>query len=177
MRSHCSKTQYRYTALIQHISTTHRMDVRIVHFPETRVAAIEHRGPPELEHDTARELVAWRIAHRLPPERHATYGIHYTDPAVTPPAEHRVDFCVAFDGDIAPNPQGVVHKTIPGGRCAVLRHHGSRERVSAAAYLYEVWLPASGAAVRDFPVFFHYVNVGPQVREEEMITDVYLPLR
>jgi len=29
----------------------------------------------------------------------------------------------------------------------------------------------------DFPVFFHYVNVGPDVPEHEMITDVYLPLR
>lgn len=152
------------------------MDVRILNFPETRVAAVEHRGPPELEHETVRRLVAWRIAHRLAPERHATYGIHYTDPRTTPSAEHRVDFCIEFDGHIAPNPQGVVPKMIPGGRCAVLRHHGSRENVTAAAYLYEVWLPASGEIARDFPGFFHYVNIGTHIREEDMITDVYLPL-
>ena len=30
----------------------------------------------------------------------------------------------------------------------------------------------------DFPeTFFHYVNVGPSVKEHEMVTDVYLPLR
>jgi AraC family transcriptional regulator len=29
----------------------------------------------------------------------------------------------------------------------------------------------------DFPVFFHHVNVGPNVAEYQMITDVYLPLR
>jgi AraC family transcriptional regulator len=93
------------------------MDVRIVEFPETRVAAVEHRGPRNS------------------------------------------------------------NTTIPGGRCAVARHHGSRERVTAATYLAEVWLPSSGEAVRDFPMFFHSVNVGPQVREQDMITDVYLPLR
>ena len=153
------------------------MDVRIVVFPETRVAAVEHRGPPALEHETARRLVAWRIANRLPPERHATYGIHYTDPRTTRPAEHRVDFCVAFEPDVTPNPQGVVTKTIPGGRCAVLRHHGSRENVTAAACLHDVWLPSSGEAMGEFPIFFHYVNVGPNVRAEDMITDVYLPLR
>jgi AraC family transcriptional regulator len=152
-------------------------DVRIVDFPETRVAAVEHRGPPALEHETARRLIAWRIEHRLPPDRHATYGIHYTDPRSTPPDEHRADFCVAFDGEVAPNPQGVVARTIPAGRCAVARHHGSRADVRAATYLHEVWLPASGEALGDFPVFFHYVNVGPGVREEDMITDVYLPLR
>jgi len=31
--------------------------------------------------------------------------------------------------------------------------------------------------LRDFPIFFHYVNIGPRVKEREMITDVYLPLR
>lgn len=153
------------------------MDVRIVHFPETRVAAVEHRGPPRLEHDTARRLIAWRIANRLPPDRHATYGVHHTDPRTTPPAEHRVDFCVAFEGEVAPNPEGVVAKIIPAARCAVLRHLGSREDIAAAAVLYREWLPASGEQRGDFPVFFHYVNVGPHVREEEMITDVYLPLR
>lgn len=35
----------------------------------------------------------------------------------------------------------------------------------------------SGEALRDFPIFFHYVNVGLHVQEHDMITDVYLPLR
>lgn len=152
------------------------MDVRIVDFPETRVGAVEHRGPPEREHETARRLIAWRIEQRLSPDRHATYGVHYTDPRTTPPAEHRVDLCVAVDAAVAPNPYGVVAKTIPGGRCAVVRHLGSRGDVSSAAYLHEVWLPSSGEALGDFPMFFHYVNVGPNVRPHEMITDVYLPL-
>jgi AraC family transcriptional regulator len=59
----------------------------------------------------------------------------------------------------------------------VARHDGSRDDVTAAAYLAEVWLPASGEAAADRPLFFHYVNVGPNVRTEDMITDVYLPLR
>jgi len=153
------------------------MDVRIVTFPETRVAAVEHRGPPELEHETARRLVEWRRANRLPPERHRSYGVHYTDPRTTPPADHRVDFCVSVDRDVPPNAFGVLDKVIPGGRCAVARHVGSRAHVSAAVYLHEVWLPRSGETPGDFPMFFHYVNVGPGVREDEMITDVYLPLR
>ena len=153
------------------------MDVRIVDFPETPVAAVEHRGSPASEHDTARRLIAWRIANRLHPDRHATYGVHWTDPRTTPPAEHRVDFCVAYDGPIAPNDADIVAKVIPRSRCAVARHHGSRENVTAATELVERWLPASGEVLGDFPVFFHYVNVGPNVREQDMITDVYLPLR
>lgn len=153
------------------------MDVQIIEFPETKVAAIEHHGAPHLEYETVRKLVEWRMANRLDRERHRSYGVHYNDPRTTRPADYRVDFCVSVEQDVAPNPQGVVTKYIPGGRCAVARHHGSRENVAAAFYLHDVWLPESGEIPGDFPIFFHYVNVGPNVQEHEMITDVYLPLR
>jgi AraC family transcriptional regulator len=153
------------------------VDVQIVNFPETKVAALEHRGPPHLEHETARRLIEWRLENHLHPDKHRSYGVHYTDPRTTAAADHRVDFCISVDHDIPSNAHGVVSKVIPGGRCAVVWHFGSRANVSAAFYLYDVWLPKSGEMVRDFPVFFHYVNVGPYVRDHEMITDVYLPLR
>ena len=153
------------------------MDVRIVQFPETKVAALEHRGPPDLEHATARKLIAWRLENHLHPDRHRSYGVHYTDPRTTPPADHRVDFCISVDHDVAPNRYGIVNKIIPGGRCALVRHFGSRANISAASWLYDVWLPKSGEALGDFPIFFYYVNVGPDVLEHDMLTDVYLPLK
>ena len=152
------------------------MVVQIVAFPETRVAAIEHRGPPEREHETARKLIEWRIANRLSPDRHRSYGVHYTDPRTVAPADHRVDFCISFDQDIAPNSHGITGKIIPANRCAVVRHIGSRAHISAAVYLFDEWFPNSGESLGNFPMFFDYVNVGPQLREHEMITDVYLPL-
>ena len=156
---------------------SNKVDVRIVDFPETKLAALEHRGPPGLEYQTSRRFVEWRIANRLSPERHRTYGLHYDDSRSTPPADHRMDICVSVEHDIEPNPQGVVMKVIHGGRYAVARHIGQREDNAAAHYLYDVWLPASGEMLRDDPIVFHYVNVGPEVQEHEMITDVYLPLR
>ena len=154
------------------------MEVRIVDFPETKVAALEHHGPPELEHSTARRLIEWRRQNQMPhSDRHRSYGVHYTDPRTTPPADHRVDFCISVDHDVPPNPQGVTNKVIPGGRCAVARQVGSRAHNAAAVHLYEVWFPTSGEVLREFPIFFHYVNVGPDVQEHEMITDVYLPLQ
>lgn len=153
------------------------MDVRIVEFPETPVAAVEHRGPPQLEHETAKRLVAWRLRNQLPRDQHRSYGVHYTDPYSTPPADHRVDFCLSVEFEVSPNAEGVINKIIPGGRCAVARHIGSRAHNAAAVFLYREWLPQSGETVGEFPMFFHYVNVGPDVQEQDMITDVYLPLQ
>lgn len=106
-----------------------------------------------------------------------TYGVHYTDPATTPPEDYQLDICVSVAEPIAPNPQGVITKTMPAGRCARVRHIGSRHYIHAADWIYREWLPKSGEELRDYPIFFHYVNVGPDVKEHEMITDVYLPLK
>ena len=153
------------------------MHVEIVNFPETRVAAIEHKGPPALEHQSVQRLIDWRIENRFPPsQKHRTYGLHHNNPAKVSPEEYRVDICISVEDKIPPNQYGVINKIIPACRCARARHYGSRERVLAAEYLYEKWLPASGEAFANLPVIFHYVNVGPQVTEKDMITDVYLPL-
>ena len=153
------------------------MEVRIVEFPETKVAVAEHRGPPQLEYETSKKLIEWRRQNHVPPTGNQTYGVHYTDPFTTPPKDHRVDFCVTYDQPIQNNAQGVTGKVIPACRCAVARHRGSRQRNIAAEYLLTEWLPNSVEKLGSFPMFFHYVNVGPQIQEHEMITDVYLPLR
>lgn len=153
------------------------MDVQIITFPATRVAAIEHFGSPLLEHETARKLITWKIENRLLGPQHKSYGVHYTDPRTIPAAEHHVDFCLSLERDVGPNPYGIINKVIPGARCARARDVGSRSNNRAVVFLYEQWLSQSGESPGDFPLFFHYVNTGPNVREEEMITDVYLPLR
>jgi AraC family transcriptional regulator len=103
-----------------------------------RVAVLEHHGPPELEHQTARRLIEWRRQAQVPvSDQHRSYGVHNTDPRTVPRSDHRVDFCVSVDQEVQPNPQGVITKIIPGGRCAVARHLGSRKHNSAAVYLWE----------------------------------------
>ena len=153
------------------------MHVHIIDFPATRVAALEHHGPESRTYASTMKFIEWRQANGIKPNQGNTYGIHYTDPRNTFPEDYRLDICVSVEGEIADNPQGVVNKVIPACRCAVARHQGSREHVTAAEYLVFDWLPQSGEEMGNFPMFFHYVNVGPDVREHDMITDVYLPLK
>ena len=79
--------------------------------------------------------------------------------------------------DVGLNPCGIISIVIPSVRCAHARDVGSRSNNKAAVDLHEKWLPQSSESLGDFPMFFYYVNVGPNVREEDMITDVYLPLK
>lgn len=154
------------------------MRVNIVTFPETKVAGISHVGAPSQEHETVRKLIAWKLEHRLlDQERYRSYGLHYADPRAASPSAYRVDFCLSYDDAVEPNPYGIVGMTIPALRCAVARDVGSRLNNRAAQYLYDEWLPHSGEQIAAHPLVFHYVNVGPTVKEHEAITDVYLPLK
>ncbi|HSC79267.1 MAG TPA: hypothetical protein VLC08_02845 [Chitinolyticbacter sp.] len=45
-----------------------------------------------------------------------------------------------------------------------------------ARWLYEAWLPVSGEALRDFPLFVERVRCFPDVPEREAVIDLVLPL-
>jgi hypothetical protein len=47
----------------------------------------------------------------------------------------------------------------------------------SVSFLYSEWLPQSGMEPRDFPLFFRRVQLFPDVREHEAVTEIYLPIR
>lgn len=155
------------------------MDVNVVNFDETVIAVLEHKGAPDLIMDSVAHFIDWRKSSGLSPIAISrTFGMVYSDPETTPTEEFRFDICGEVDAAVPENPQGVITKTIPAGRCARVRHYGSTDRIGESAYyLYRDWLPDSGEELRDFPLFFHYIKKLPDVPEHEQVTDVYLPLR
>lgn len=167
--------KYQYTPRERNQS----MDINIVNFNGTKVAVLEHRGDPELIYDSVGIFIDWRKESKLSPVTSSnTYGVPYDDPNLVEPEKFRFDICGSVDADVPDNPYGVVTKSIPGGRCAVLRHLGSRDNIADSVYyLYGEWLPTSGEELRDFPCYFHYLNLIPETPEPELITDIYLPLK
>lgn len=152
-------------------------EVRIVDFPGAKVATLEHRGDPRRIGDSIRKFIEWRKQSGLHPRTSATYNVMYDDPATVAPSEYRFDLCAATNEDVAPNTYGIVNKSIPAGRCAVLRAvGGDAVMAQAIRFLYSQWLPHSGADTRDFPLFVQRVRFFPDVPEHEQILDVFLPL-
>lgn len=155
------------------------MNVTIIDFEETQIATFEHRGDHELLNDSVMRFIEWRKESGLSPVQSSrTFGIAYDNPHTTEPDEFRFDICGSVHEAIPDNRFGVVNRAIPAGRCARLRHLGSHQGIGAdAIYLYRDWLPESGETLRDFPLFFHYLNLITDVEEHELITDLYLPLQ
>jgi AraC family transcriptional regulator len=152
--------------------------VDIVNFASTRLAVKEHRGPVETLNAAVGEFIAWRKETGLSPKDSSrTFGIVHDNPDTTEPALFRFDIAGEIREPLVTHSGGIVEKTLPGGRCARVRHLGSHARISESIYpLYRDWLPASGEELRDYPLFFHYVNLLPETAEAELITDIYLPL-
>ncbi len=154
------------------------MDVTITDFAETLIAVLEHHGDPGLINQSVKKLIDWRKSSGLSPvNSNRTFGIAYHDPASTPAQEFRFDLCAEIDAPVPENPQGIFTKRIPAGRCATVRHHGSLDRISESIYpLFREWLPESGEELRNFPLFFHYLTLGPETPLHEQMADIYLPL-
>lgn len=155
------------------------MQVEILSFQESRIALLEHHGAAENMAATIARFIAWRKSSGLSPVHSSrTFGIAYKDPASTPPDQFRFGIAGEVSDDIPANPQGVINQHIPAGRCARLRHYGPHSRLAESILpLYQDWLPGSGEQLRDFPLFFHYLKLASDCPEQDLITDIYLPLR
>lgn len=163
---------------IKHMTANMQRQVNIVHTSDICVAALEHRGDPDMLVDSIRKFIEFRKQHQLHPSRHATFNILYVDPDTVPPEEYRLDLCLQTDMQFTSSREGIINKVIPGGRCAVLRHTGSDDLLrSSISYLYSSWLPESGEELRDFPLYVQRVKFFPDVPEHESIVDIFLPLK
>jgi AraC family transcriptional regulator len=155
------------------------MDVKIVEYSEIKIALLEHHGAPERVNDSVMKFIEWRKTSGLSPVKTSrSFGLIYGDPDITPSADFRFDICGEVSHSIPENPQNVINAVIPAGRYALLRHLGSHDRIGESIYpLYREWLPHSGEDIRNFPLFFQYLNLLPDVEEHELITDIHLPLK
>lgn len=164
---------------VPQLSRSITVQIRIVDFAETRVAALEHRGAPTSLGDSVARFRQWRLqSGQSPVASSRTFGIPYDNPDTTPAQDFRFAICDEIDGDLLPNDFGVQELTLPAGRCAVVRHRGSPDYIGETIYpLYRDWLPSSNEELRDHPLFFHYLSVYPDTPVEQWETDVYVPLK
>jgi AraC family transcriptional regulator len=177
-RSRAALTQLVHQVRSDTMTTRYGADsVHLVDFPGAEVAAYEHRGDPALVPQSVRQFIAWRHEQGLSPRTSATFNVFWSNLETVAPADYRLDLCAATTRAVPPNELGIVKKTIPKGRCAVLRHVGPDPLDASIRHLYLSWLPASAESIREYPLFARRVAFPPEVPEQESIVDLYLPLR
>lgn len=150
-------------------------DVEIIDFAEISIIMLSHRGEPAFINGSISRFIEWRKANRVGPQVARTFNIFHGGRDVEP-EDFRVDLaCQAVPGLVPA--EGMERAIIAGGRCARLRLIGVNDELEEpATWLYRTWLPGSGEKLRDFPLFCERSNFGPGMPENEMVTDLLLPL-
>lgn len=152
----------------------------IKHVDEKKIVyirIIDWYGSPESYKKAWRELGKFAKQNQLIKPDTEFIGLSFDDPTITPPEKCRFYACFTVKDGIKPTgPFGI--QSIPSGQYAVFLHHGSyRKLIDTYYYIYVIWLPHSGYRLCSSMSFEKYVNNLSQVKENELITEVYVPVK
>lgn len=155
-----------------------RMNVRIEILPELRVAMVRATGPYKESAAKAWEaLCAFAQQKNLFGPQTLLIGIGHDDPSITAPEDIRYDAAIPVGQDVsveAPASIGI----LPGGEYAVITHQGPYDGLEEAyGTIMGQWLPQSGREMRETPNFEIYRNDPVRTPPEQLLTDIYIPLK
>lgn len=152
------------------------MDVQVKELPSCQVAFVRHIGPYPECGKAWETLCIWAGPQGLFQPGVEFIGLCYDDPDITPADKIRYDACITAEGDIeAEGEIGV--QTIDGGLYAMTTHHGSYNNLNQTyAKLCGQWAPQNGYEIRSAPSLEIYLNSPEDTPEDELLTDVHIPI-
>lgn len=158
-------------------SALQMMNVQIKTIPPMRVAFMRHVGPYHTVGATWDKLLPGLGREGWLGAGSRFIGLCHDDPEVTPPDKIRYDACVVVDGCFVPAGDVGV-QTIPGGDYAMTTHFGPYSNLGKTySSLLGQWLPRSRRELGVSPCFEVYLNAPDSTEPEDLITDIYAPLR
>ncbi|WP_313422964.1 AraC family transcriptional regulator [Stenotrophomonas rhizophila] len=124
------------------------------------------------------QVYAWAAEQGLAEHLQALVGIALNDHRDVPADACEFECGMGFGRVVADIPAPLRALTLGGGEYAVLRHVGSYAGLDAATdALLRQWLPDSGRALRDAPLYYHYLDDPEDVPEAILRADICVPVR
>ncbi|MBB1487621.1 GyrI-like domain-containing protein [Oceanospirillum sp. D5] len=154
-------------------------DVRVENIPGINLMGLEHKGDYMDIGQSFEKLFGWLGMRGLANAEMRCIGIYFDDPDAVPKEELRSAACAGFPALEQTTPESPYSKVdVQGGEYAILRFKGPYANMhSAYQWFYGQWLPQSGREACDQPVFEEYLNNPREVAPDDLITDIYMPLK
>lgn len=141
------------------------------------LAYIRHTGPYDTVCDTWQRLVKWCYRKWLLGFKVRTIGIVHDNPEITEEDDIRYDACIVVRKEFKPEGE-VGYKLLEGGKYAVFQYKGPYKNLNTIYdQIYAVWLKESGYELADKPGFDWYHNSPQRTRPEDLLTDIYVPVK
>lgn len=151
--------------------------VEIKTLPDMHVAFIRHVGPYLECGAKFGQLMGWAGPKGLLGPSTRILGVYHDDPDVTPPEKLRADCCMTVATEVSVEGDVQLQMLTPG-ECAVLTHRGPyTDLANSYKWLFGDWLLTSGRELGCSPPFEIYVNDPTQTPENELITEICVPLK
>lgn len=153
------------------------MKVDITSLQDLPIAFIRHTGPYDDIGPAFERMIGWALLNGHLNDDTLSLGRYYDDPASVPADRLRSEACVTVPEDTKTSP-GIERATIPAGKYAKTLFKGPyADIIQAYEHLYGDWLPKSGREAADAPCIEVYLNNPGTTPPDELLTEVYLPLR
>jgi AraC family transcriptional regulator len=153
------------------------MKVDVETRPKIRLASVRHVGSYQGIREAFERLNALATAAGLSNRDTLLVGLYHDDPSVTPEEKLRSDAAITVPAK-AKLPTGLSEMVIPAGRYAHAIHLGPYTGLGAVYdHLRNQWLPRSGEKAGDGVSYEMYRNTPMTAKPDELVTDVYMPLR
>jgi AraC family transcriptional regulator len=153
------------------------MKVEVVKRPELRLASVRHVGSYMRISEAFQRLNDLVTAAGLSDHDTKLVGIYHDDPSTTPEETLRSDAAITISAKTK-LPGGLTEMVIPVGRYAHSTHIGPYTGLGEVwDHLRKEWLPKSGESLGDGMSYEVYRNTPMNAKPNELVTDVYLPLK
>lgn len=140
------------------------------------IRVIAPYGTKEIYNRAWGELHQFASANNLLHESNEWLGISFDDPETTHTNKCRFYACLTIDKPVATTGK-IGCKNIKGGQYAVFTHTGSYRGLNEYyKNIWFGWLPTSNYRLRQATFFEKYVTNPDQVKEEDIITEIYIPV-
>lgn len=112
----------------------------------------------------------------MPDHQNQYYSFSHSAPTITRPEKQHIYVATnRITKTRVKTPLGI--QQLEGGRYSVFTYQGPHHQLTDVyCFIYRYWLPRSEYYVRDCTMFEHYLNSPRQVEEEQLITEVYIPV-
>ena len=139
------------------------------------VIGVEHVGPYMDIGNAYGKLHGWLGVNDYFERTGEMIALYFDDPHSTPADE--LHSLASISMDPMPDDPAMVKASVAGGRYAVLRHQGPYAAMPLAYdWFLSDWLEASGEQLRDEPMFELYLNTPGDTAQQDLITDIHMPL-
>ena len=152
--------------------------VEVVSIEPFRVAALRNTGAYDDLDQVYERLFGWAGERGLLEGLTGLFGMPREDRRDAAPDGYEFDAMLAFDVPFESDTgAGVSAATLGGGRYARVRHVGAFTGLeSLTDRVLAQWLPTSGEALREAPLYHQYLDDPEEVPEALLRTDIHIPL-